>query len=125
MPSKTGSPSPGRLVQRRVRRRRVDAPLAQPILSLELAPLRVQHLQKIRDSFAEPHARQLGRALARGARVLESLHLEPPGAIPRQARLHVFHRREDHTTVRSEERRVGKECRYGWETDNVKKKKAE
>src|SRR2546426_12717966 len=33
------------------------------------------------------------------ARVLESLHLEPPGAIPRQARLHVFHRREDHTTV--------------------------
>src|SRR3989449_10447675 len=47
-----------RLVQRRVGRRGVDAPLGQPILSLELAPLRVQHLKEIRDPLSEPHARQ-------------------------------------------------------------------
>src|SRR5204862_6351937 len=38
-----------RPVQRRVRRGRVDAPLGQAILSLELGPLRIQHLKKSRD----------------------------------------------------------------------------
>src|SRR2546430_9454120 len=38
--------SPGRLVQRRVRRRRVDAPLGQSILSLELRPLSVQRSEE-------------------------------------------------------------------------------
>ena len=62
------SPSPYRLVQRRVRRRRVGPPLRQPILGLELGPLRIEHLQKCCHPFAESQARQLGGALARGAR---------------------------------------------------------
>src|SRR6266550_470374 len=105
------SPSPGRLVQRRVRGRCVDAPLRQAILRLELRPFRVQHLKKIRAPFAEPQARQLGGTLARGARVLEPLHLEARGAIARQARLHVFHRREDDATVLRASRVLPRRCR--------------
>ena len=62
---KDPSPSPDRLVQRRVRRRRVDPPLGQAILSLELGPLRIQHLKEIRYTFPKPQPRQLG-----GVRIL-------------------------------------------------------
>ena len=85
----TESPASDRLVQRGVRRRRVAAPLGEAILRLELRPLRIQHLKKVRDSFAEPQARQLGRALARGARLLEPFHLESRRAIPGEAGLHI------------------------------------
>src|SRR5205823_310737 len=88
-----------RPVQRRVRRGRVDAPLGQAILSLELGPLRIQHLKKIRDPLTESQARQLGRALARGTRLLEPFHLEPGRAIPGEARLDVLRRGEDGPTV--------------------------
>src|SRR5437660_12532035 len=75
------SPSPDRLVQRHVRSCCVDAPLSQAILRLEFGPLRIQHLKKIRDPFPESQARQLGSALARGARLLELFHLESRRAI--------------------------------------------
>src|SRR5437879_12623013 len=78
------SPSPYRLVQRRVRRRRVGPPLRQPILGLELGPLRIEHLQKCRHPFAESQARQLGGALASGARFLAPLNPHPRGEIPRE-----------------------------------------
>src|SRR2546425_10112731 len=95
----TESPASDRLVQRGVRRRRVAAPLSEAILRLELRPLRIQYLKKVRDSFAEPQARQLGGALARGARILEPLQPLPSAAIACDARLHVLHSRQHDAPV--------------------------
>src|SRR5947208_16790469 len=68
-------------------------------MRLELRPLRIQYLKKVRDSFAEPQARQLGGALARGARILEPLQPLPSAAIACDARLHVLHSRQHDAPV--------------------------
>src|SRR5712692_1841 len=99
-PDDRGSSSPpNRPIQRRVRRCRIGTTLRQPVLRLELGPLRIEHREQVRRAFAVSQPSEVRRPLARGTRFLQPLHLHARGTIAAETRLHVRHGGEHRLAV--------------------------
>lgn len=75
-------PTPRHRVHRHQRRRRLRAAEGQPVLRLEQRALGVERRAEVRHALGEAEPCQLGRALARGGRIVGMA--QPLGITPRE-----------------------------------------